>query len=144
MNYYDARERKTASGNPSGRWDYTCMNDGQIWPVGYCRAFSEPSEIMLISESERERLRSFAHKHHIDGHDTADEARECYRQYLLDQRLNLHNYETESQHKCVVCGAWTGAFAEVNHQIFVLCDEHRTREQVDKLLSAPGYIISSY
>jgi len=35
MNYYQAREMYK-DGKPSGKWHYICMNDGKIWPVGYC------------------------------------------------------------------------------------------------------------
>ena len=35
MNYYGPRQRK------DGKWDYTCRNDGHIWPVGYCHEYEE-------------------------------------------------------------------------------------------------------
>lgn len=37
MNYYGARQIDPASDRPeAGRWHYTCMNDGRVWPVGDC------------------------------------------------------------------------------------------------------------
>ncbi len=117
MNYYDARELQGPDGQGTGRWHYTCMNDGRIWPIGYCRDH--------------------------EGHASKQEAYECFKLYCLDHRLRLDGQWADAQHKCVVCGAWTQKFAEVNHVIFDLCDEHRTREQVAQLFNV-GYTISSY
>lgn len=36
MNYYRPRQLRNPDGKPSGIWHFTCMNDGFIWPIGYC------------------------------------------------------------------------------------------------------------
>jgi hypothetical protein len=100
MNYDQPRQLK------EGGWHYTSMNDGRVWPIGYCRDH--------------------------DGHATEDEARRCYRDYELNECLRLDG-GTWANHwqKCdypgcenltnkpVMIGGW--------HR-WTLCDEHRTKE----------------
>src|SRR5437879_128061 len=117
MNYYDARERQK-DGKGIGIFDYTCMNDDQIWPVGYC-----PS---------------------CGGHQTQEEAYECYKKYELDHHLHLDVESHDTQHKCEICEGWTQKGAEVGHgRLWWLCDAHRNRETVEGLFGV-GYTISSY
>lgn len=98
MNYDQPRQTKT------GGWHYTSMNDGHIWPVGYC-ADHEP-------------------------HQTEDDARRCYRDYELNERLRLDG----------TLGDWnpceyTGCETLTNRDARIggwhgwrLCDVHRTKE----------------
>lgn len=103
----------------SGGWHFTTKSNGVVVPIGYC--------------SEHE------------GHATEQEARECYKRYVLDHRLSLDpRLDATSQHKCKVCGAWTTGMALVDeHAMFSLCDEHRTREHVAELYEAPSEIWST-
>lgn len=114
MNYYKASQRKDTK-----RWDYTCTNDNRTWPIGYCREDG--------------------------GHETEQEARDCYKRYLLDNRLRLDGDLEHTQKKCEFagCDCWTSRYAEVDMRMFSLCDEHRTREVVEKFFSV-GESISSY
>ena len=116
MNYYMARQLKVA--NLDGGWHYTCMNDGQIWPVGYCAEHAP--------------------------HATAAAAEECYRNYLLDKKLRLNCEHPDTQKKCQVCGTWTLARAVIDCDIFELCPAHMTRDEVAKLFPAPGTSASSW
>jgi len=138
MNYYEPKQRKS-----DGRWDYTRNNH----PTGYCHAFREFDKEFVenfhISASEVEKHNSFANKYHADGHESADEACECYKQYQLDHQLQLDHEDPNEQRKCQVCGEWTTKFATLDYSIFQLCDEHRTREEVEKLYSAPSWSMSS-
>jgi hypothetical protein len=128
MNYYDARQSKL-----TGRWDFTCKNNDKIWPTGYCAG-------PKVAEGH-----PHVDKFHDGGHDTEEEARECYRQYLLDNELRFSDGEgASSQHRCRVCNEFTSGYGELNHALFPLCDKHRTREEVEKLIGPPGLIISSY
>lgn len=137
MNYYGPRET-------DGRWDYTCRNDGHIWPVGYCRAYKEfDTSIIPVSEAEQEEYRATAHKHHSDGHATEEEACECYKQYLLDHKLRFGTM-SDQQLRCKVCEEWTQNYAEVDCQTWNLCDKHNSRETVEALMEAPGVIWSSW
>jgi hypothetical protein len=144
MNYYAARQRQ------DGRWDYTCMNDGRIWPVGYCMPYKEwwidLKEKMGYETRPEEIARYQAHQaqYHADGHATAEEACECYRQYLLDHKVQLNRSWDGGQFRCQVCGEWTQLFAEVDHQTFNLCEKHNTQEQVGLLFGPIGEICSSY
>lgn len=120
MNYYDAREMAGEQGKPSGIWHYTAENDGRIFPVGYCAQGCA-------------------------GHATPEEAREHYRLYLLDN-ANYEDRLVSTQQKCEVCGEWTQGIASipVNMESHVLCDEHRNRETLDKIMYRVGHIVSSY
>jgi hypothetical protein len=62
MNYYAPKERTDDDGEPSGIFDYTCQNDGSVWPVGYC-----------------------AERHNKCQHRSAAEASDCYRLYIKEQ-----------------------------------------------------------
>ncbi len=147
MNHYAARQRT------DGRWDYTCANPrSRTHPVGYCRAYRElkPESGLFDAvqcELENARIRPFAHKYHDDGHGTADEACDCYREYLLDQRLQLHpsSKDAEVLRKCTVCGVYTSGYAELQMSVWWLCDEHRSRDEVEKLeLTGMRESFSSY
>lgn len=136
MNYYDAKQRLS-----DGRWDYTCNNR----PTGYCRPYEEiDPQIIPVSESQLEEYRATAHKHHSHGHATEQEARECYREYLLDHSLSLGRKMSNQQLKCKSCGEWTQGFAEINNEIIVLCDQHNNRPTVETLFEAPGWSCSSW
>ena len=140
MNYYEARQRQNDK-----RWDFTKMNDGQVMAVGYCRKWSEwPNEFKEKHKKSWEEYEARKDEHHADGHETREEAGECYKRYLLDTSL-MFNEMTDQQRKCVVCEAWTSWYADVNHgAIYNLCDKHRNREEVEKLFAAPYQITSSY
>lgn len=118
MNYYDAREMKK-DGKGSGKWHYTCMNDGRIWPVGYC--------------AEHE------------GHPTKEEAHECYTKYCLDNHIKKRTMQ--NQHKCKECDAWTQESVEVGPglgRMIYLCPDHQDRETVAKHFGSVGTMTSSY
>jgi hypothetical protein len=123
MKYYAARQRATTK-----KWDYICMNDGQRWAVGYCSG-----KYPTVQDDE-----SLEHRecYHEDGHETAEEARECYKRYMLDNRLHLDGKMANQQMRCQVeqCDAWTQGTARLGgYTSFTLCDEHRNRETVEKL-----------
>lgn len=112
MNYYEARRLKDGSG-----WHFTGMNDGRIWPEGYCRDHA--------------------------AHGTREEAEECFRAYLLDgQQEETYG----SWGDCEVCGEPTkkGLTARPPHGAgFRLCDLHRTSKHLGWLVERPGQIFSS-
>lgn len=136
MNHYIAKQRVEDK-----RWDYTCNNH----PIGYCRAYKEiDPKLIPISEQQQEEYRATQHKHHTDGHETEQEARECYKEYLLDHHLRLRAKMGDQQMKCRVCGEWTQNFAEIDCQMFVLCDKHNNRETVEGLFDAPWESWSSW
>lgn len=121
MNYYAAREMKGEDGAATGKWHYTAKNDDVVLPVGYC-ADGCP------------------------GHDTADEDREHYRQYLLDHT----NYETRHKwadpHRCAVCGKFTTRFVQIPDGIttYTLYPAHANRAGLDQAMPTIGDVISSF
>ena len=156
MNYYQARELRDADGKGTGLWHYTVRNDDRIWATGYCSPWETcpacKGNAGLFAAIRGERCATCEDKGIVrradpcPGHDTPEGAREHYRQYLLDQ-VRYDQKLLDERRKCAVCGAWSEYTAfipsEINH-VWVLCDEHRNREQVDKLLKAPEASISSW
>lgn len=106
MNYDQPRQLET------GGWHFTSMNDGRVWPVGYCA------------------------DHRDAPHATEEEARACYAKYLLEQRTRLDG-ELGSYNPCE---APSGCRTLTNRCVLIsgwarwrLCDEHRTAEVVAEL-----------
>ena len=151
MNYYEALQRQTDK-----RWDYTRRNDGHVTPVGYCRGWTEGTEEELVhrlgddmgkmAHASQEERRDHQDRYHDDGHETAEEARECYKRYLLDNHVNLEFGTTRNtQQRCQVegCENWTQTAAMVDHRTYDLCDDHRNLEALEGLV-AVGSSMGSY
>lgn len=120
MNYYDARQRGSDK-----RWDYTCMNDNYIWPIGYCAGlhpFSEKwirtmwgnlpeeviqQEILKHKQKYDDDVAKYGHLYHQDGHASKEEAYECYRNYVLTHNLQIHKkpLNDDERHKHRKCGS---------------------------------------
>lgn len=113
MNYYEARQRKT-----DGRWDWTRMNDGAIFPSGPCRS-------------------------HQDGHATKEEAElHAYEHNLSTARVFTM---ADQQLRCEDCKQWASGGLETRHgAAVVLCELHRTTTVLRRLRTfAPGLTIVS-
>lgn len=103
MNYDQPRQLK------AGGWHYTQMNDGQIWPIGYCQGHGP--------------------------HPTEDDARRCYRDYELNERLYLDG-TIGHWNPCAYpgCETLTNRDARISGwSRWLLCDEHRTKEACAEL-----------
>lgn len=130
MNYYKAKQRES-----DGRWDFTCTNGGVTWPVGYCRPWQDwPDNVQAASPKASKAHRQLQHKHHGDGHETPEEAAKCYHEYELDHRLYL-DVEATRTAECEVCGESTRGRAKLGDlRTLSLCDAHRNREEVARLV----------
>jgi hypothetical protein len=133
VNYYDALQ--VSDGPMKGKWHYVSQNRREgTHPVGYCSRFNGDG----TEKSDEE--------YHAHAHETADEARECFRRYLLDGSRE----ESYSD--------WTGCEYEgcdeptkkgltqrtpLGHG-FALCDKHRTQEVLEELTGPIGQIVASY
>jgi hypothetical protein len=156
MNYSQARQIKDENGNGTGKWHWTTMNDGHIRPDGYCSRWETCPDCKgysgIMAFDPNKHCATCADKGIIiradpcPGHDTPEGAAEHYRQYLLDNLAFDDIAMQNRQEKCRICGVWTQGVARTResiNQVWVLCDEHRNRESVDRLLEAPGYVMSS-
>jgi len=124
MNYYQPREL-TRDGKGIGKYHFTCKNDNQVWPVGYCADGCE-------------------------GHDTEDAAREHYRQYLVDgitidgprdfgwpkEKCSVDGCEHEANH--IAMTRDPGRFYKI-----LLCTLHATKDEAAKQIHA-GDFFGSY
>jgi hypothetical protein len=130
MRYFAPRQRRK-----DNKWDYTCLHDDYVFPVGYCRAWQPPSSFLFgVTEAERlnDKEQPFVHKYHSHGHDSAEEAYDCYKQYILDHDLVITT-DGDSKRRCVVCGIWTQTRAEIDSYMYVLCEQHANSQEVAKL-----------
>lgn len=156
MNYYAARQREKDK-----RWDFTVMNDKRIRPVGYCRPYEPLSSSLMpqqVVEQHNSEYGRFQKKYHDDGHATAEEACNCYREYELDNHLRFGKIsldEAKSKRQALeyceaiaghgICGEVTASAAWIAGSIssrWNLCWQHLNRESVDGLFSV-GEIWSS-
>lgn len=119
MNYYGPLELMK-DGVGSGLWHYTRTHNDITIAVGYCAE-------------------------NCPGHATPEEAREHYKQYMLDTALDLNTgTDTKAQHPCEICGGWCQTYATVGGMpAWYLCDAHRTKEGVASIYRV-GNEISSY
>ena len=139
MRYYGPRQRKIDE-----KWDYTYMLDDNVFATGYCVGWDEEIGVVdldlrkLIEESIEEK-RPFKDKYHCDGHLTPDGAKECYREYLIDQKLKWR-HDKGVQRQCDVdgCGEWTHHYAEAESVMIRLCEKHKTEEIIRKIFPMPG------
>lgn len=151
MNYYEALQRESDK-----RWDYTRRNDGRTWAIGYCRGWIETPHEDLVEQygadqgemfhKAQEECREFQEHYHDDGHETSEEACECYKRYLLDNQVRLEFGTTaNTQHRCEMkdCDAWTQKLAMVEHRTYHLCDDHRNVESLRELVTV-GMSFGSY
>jgi len=135
MNYYTTSQRQS-----DNKWDYTRNNR----PVGYCRPYEKiDTERYGLTEEECSEYEKTSHKHHDCGHDTEEEARECYKQYLLDHNLRFGKMSNQ-KNKCRVCEEWTQGYAEIGNTMFVLCENHSNEESVSSLFTTPQQSWSSW
>ena len=124
MNYHQPRQVDPAADRPdAGKWRYTNMNDGRIWPEGYCAE-------------------------NCPGHDTAEGAREHMTAYVLDHARYDGKWDN-TQHRCQAegCEAWTDRYAEPGHPAnhpYDLCDEHRNSETLAQLVGSVGDVMGSW
>lgn len=144
--YYQALQRESDK-----RYDYTSSTGStQPHPIGYCAGWKEMVDYgtaawdQMLKESlvrDIEEKRPFKDKFHRDGHATAAEAEACYRQYELDHHLHFETMpleKAETLHRCKApeCGEFTAGIAFLgHHRHFYLCDTHRNRVTVEKLIA---------
>ncbi|MCK9558274.1 MAG: hypothetical protein M0R50_09580 [Candidatus Cloacimonetes bacterium] len=117
MNYYQPREI-IRDKKPCGLYHYTCRNDDQIWPVGLCAE-------------------------DCPGHATPEEAREHWREYLI-QGIQFDKITHEwPKDKCQVeecneqatmIGSTKNEPGRFIHKL--LCDKHATSEEMSKFIDA--------
>lgn len=138
MNYYEARQLSDKSG-----WHFTRLNDGEIWPVGYC----SPWQQCLDCDGhgcEKCGGRGITKSHVEHHHETREEAEECFLRYLLDK---IEEEQYGDWTGCEVCGEPTKTGLTARRPLgngFPLCDEHRTPEILAGLTGWPSQIIASY
>lgn len=112
----------------TGLWHYTTEIAGTVLAVGGC----EPGQ-------------------GCTGHATADEARECYRQWALrNTEINSSDGHESVLYRCHMdgCSRWAAGNALVPHpglgtKILYLCRVHLNMETLRRVLPPPGDVYSS-
>jgi hypothetical protein len=153
------KARQMLEGSHAGKWHYTSCSSRGGYAIGYC------SEIKPCPDcnADGEKLgnltdieggcptckgRQWVQKADAERcfHDTAEEAQEHYRQYLLDHaRFYPASGEEEkvgnTLHRCQApgCQAFTaGAVYVKGSWHFDLCADHRNRETLAQLVPSIG------
>jgi len=94
-----------------GRWLYTCRNDEQQWPIGYCSVDCR--------------------------HASPEDAEWHYREYLLDS-AQFGGRWAGKEYRCAACGTWTDHFAVLKSYVaHPLCPAHLNRDGLDMVLERP-------
>lgn len=145
MNYYDATQLSDGSG-----WHYTRTNDGVTQAAGYCSPVI-PCSLCTTGfgkegcpECQGKGYTLREGEEHV--HETAEEARECFRRYLLDgQREETYADWTGCRYKDCDTPTKKGLTTRtpLGHG-HPLCDEHRTPEILEELTPGIGQITASY
>lgn len=140
MNLYAPIERM------DGRWQMCAYaaHTG-LHAIGYCAGLRVVPDTIRRALGHTERTavddaigRGAAGHFHTNGHATADDARECYRQYLLDFALWCRPIEDGAVADlgepfcCYVCDQPARTFAQIGHDWWhaALCQPHATRDTV--------------
>lgn len=133
MNYLKPRQvDPSADRDDAGKWRYTCMNDGRVWPVGYCAK-------------------------DCPGHDTPEEANAHQRDYELDNAVFTEGPSVDEaldRYRCQArandadepsqCGKLTTSVARVgSYQRISLCVDHLNRDGLATAYEGPGEVWAS-
>lgn len=132
------------------RYDFTSSTGSSAaYAIGYCAGWKEMSDYGTAAwdknlkeslERSIEERRPHQAKYHTDGHATEAEACACYRQYELDNELEFKTKpveEADQLHRCKAdgCKEFTAGIALLGQYThFYLCDGHRNRAEVEKLI----------
>ncbi len=85
MNHYGPIELLDENGEPSGTYHYCHQRNSRITAMGYCGGVPNTIPNKIIEE--------FGNKFHAHGHETKEEAVECYTEYCLDLGLTFYDDE---------------------------------------------------
>ena len=138
MKHYYARQQTDGY-----RWEFVVDDDGLIYSVGYCSGapdFDDPALIESLGGKGSEayrwyrfRVEPWISRYHKNGHDSKDEACACFRMYLLDYHTDF-SVELGQMCECMICAQPTHLGAMVYGQAYVLCDQHRNRDELNGLM----------
>lgn len=141
------RHFQPAHRDADNRWDYVCIYNNHVFPVGYCAGWQEVDEKIVMSipglAVHLDRLKPHKAKFHTDGHATGMEAAKCHRDFLLDSCLRLYAMAAANA-ECLVCSTPTeiAARIEPRYGYFPLCHQHMTRKWVEALFEASHFILT--
>lgn len=122
-----------------GRWEYSVL-EGEgagAHVVGYCAGWHYDDGTPLDEEAHARARTEVEHlkaKYHGEGHDTEEEARRCFNEYLLDRELKAK--DTKEEQACIVCGNDTLRVVSVARLYrWPICIEHEARKEAAALLA---------
>lgn len=147
MNYAQPRQVDSEADRPdAGKWRWTVRNDNDIWtdvactvpcPAGDCtggRAWDDVSQNDQKCETCHGRGRVAD-----DGHDTAEEAAEHYRQWQIEN-VEWHVIvaaEARQLNRCKMCDKHTASYMTVKGDAYshnVVCPDHHNRAGAEFLI----------
>lgn len=127
----------------NGKWYYTCTNSAGVFDVACCAQYMSCPDCIEYFMSDNRILydgcKTCEGKHLVDkpnacqGHDTAEEAIEHYRQHNIETAISGKN--EDEQHKCEICGDWTQlymVFKDFFKLEVYLCEKHFSGKYLDE------------
>lgn len=159
MNYYDALKLSDGSG-----YHYVSQNRRSgTHPVGYCSRIWPCPECGDFGKADCEACcgKGYIEKDEQHVHATADEARECFRTYLMDGWREVEYGDWRGCEYLVPTGESDDMGGGIRVKCdkptkkgltsrpplghgYALCDEHCTYENLDTLTPSVGQITASY
>lgn len=134
------------------RWNMTVRtNSRRAHGIGYCGGWRYDELIKSCEErhpddgihkgliKEREKMLSFKHKYHDDGHETSAEAMACWIEFILDKYLRFDK-AVGVKKKCMVCESWTTIYGHTpgpysGYNKAFLCSRHANKKNMKKFLN---------
>jgi hypothetical protein len=120
------RHCKARQLSESGKWHYTCRAGDAVYPIGYCSKYASDMICEDISAI-------MSGKNDCPGHDTAEEAENHYKQYVLD-RLLFFSMQEWPKYKCKECNNEAKFSVSADGAFYQLCEIHANKETVSKFL----------
>ena len=111
-----------------------CNNNYNI--LGYCGKYkdfrTEIDKSFTVFKHKENK-----HKFHKDGHNTPEQAKDCYLDYIIDNHLNRSKILRFKQ-LCEICNRKTRTGVGVSLCILALCHKCNTIDNIKKLFRKSG------
>lgn len=127
-----------------GKWHYANEQDKiRVQGVGYCQQWVPWEEFWLditgLTPEDYVLHDKYKYKHHVLGHDTPEDACECYRMYLIDHARFGEKTRIKAISTCMACKNKNGCYSIiVAGDEYVLCPDCCDTKGLERCFPVPG------